>query len=204
MGSAVNDTRPPTEEQVSPPDPPPRESIIVPGTGAGSIQEAWKLAYPTIIGMLSTTVMWTIDSIFLGRVGKVELAAAGFGGMLIWTLYTFFVGGVHAVTTFVSQAKGAGNHRECSVFAWQGVYLALGGAVILTFFLWKMDWVLALAKPDEAVIQECLRCTVDLWPGALSPSDDAGGWHGDRDGQRLGVHSDSHSLSPAQDPSNLS
>ncbi len=36
--------------------------------------------------------------------------------LVIWTLYTFFVGIVHSVTTFVSQAKGAGNHKECSIF----------------------------------------------------------------------------------------
>lgn len=143
------------------------ESIMVPGARPGSATEAWKLAYPTIIGMLSTTVMWTIDTMMLGRVGKVELAAAGFGGLVIWTLYTFFVGGVHAVTTFVSQAKGAGRVRECSLFAWQGVYLALGGAVILSFFIWKFDWILALAKPDEAVIAECLAYSRVRMTGAF-------------------------------------
>ncbi len=144
-----------------------RESIIVPGTRPGSIKEAWKLAYPTIIGMLSTTVMWTVDTMLLGRIGKVELAAAGFGGMIIWTLYTFFVGGVHAVTTFVSQAKGARHQRDCSLFAWQGVYLALGGAVFLAFFLWKFDWLLALAKPDESVIADCLAYSRMRMTGAF-------------------------------------
>lgn len=143
------------------------ESLIVPGTRPGSVSEAWKLAYPTIIGMLSTTVMWTIDAMLLGRIGKVEMAAAGLGGVIIWTLYTFFVGGVHAVTTFVSQAKGAGNHRECSVFTWQGIYLALAGAIILAVFLWKFDWILALAGPDEAVINHCLRYSRARMTGAF-------------------------------------
>ncbi len=143
------------------------ESIMVPGARPGSVTEAWKLAYPTIIGMLSTTVMWTVDTMLLGRVGKVELAAAGFGGLVIWTLYTFFVGGVHAVNTFVSQAKGAGRLRECAVFTWQGIYLALAGAIILSFFLWKFDWILALAKPDEAVIAECLAYSRVRMTGAF-------------------------------------
>ncbi len=144
-----------------------QESIVVPGTPPGSVREAWKLAYPTIIGMLSTTVMWTVDTMLLGRVGKVELAAGGFGGLIIWTLYTFFVGGVHAVTTFVSQAKGAGKPRECAIFAWQGIYLALAGAIVLAFFLWKLDWILALARPDEAVIHECLRYSRARMTGAF-------------------------------------
>jgi MATE family multidrug resistance protein len=135
----------------------PRESIIVPGARAGSFGEAWRLAYPNIIGMLSTTVMWTVDTMMLGRVGKVELAAAGFGGVLVWTLYTFFVGVVQGVSTFVSQAKGGGRLRECSLFAWQGIYLAVAGALILSLFLWKMDWILALARPEPEVVVECLK-----------------------------------------------
>jgi len=134
-------------------------SLMVPGARAGSIREAWLLAYPTIIGMLSATVMWTVDTMMLGRVGKVELAAAGFGGVLIWTLFTFFVGVVQGVSTFVSQAKGGGRLRECSIFAWQGLYLSIAGALVLTIFLWQMDKILALAGPAPDVVTECLRYT---------------------------------------------
>jgi len=133
------------------------ESIVVPGTAAGSVREAWKLAFPTIIGQLSTTLMWTADTILLGRVGKVEIAAAGLGGVLIWTLYTFFVGGVHAVNTFVAQAKGGGRPRECSVFAWQGIYFSIAGSAVLLLVAWKFDWLLSLARPAPEVIEECLR-----------------------------------------------
>jgi len=143
-------------------------SIIVPGARAGSVKEAWKLAYPTVIGMFSATLMWTVDTMMLGRVGKVELAAAGFGGVLVWTLYTFFVGVVQGVSTFVSQAKGGGRLRECSHFAWQGLYLAFFSAILLSLFLWKMDWILALAGPDPDVIEECLRYSRARMAGASS------------------------------------
>jgi MATE family multidrug resistance protein len=133
------------------------DSIIVPGAKAGSVMEAWKLTYPTVIGMLSATLMWTVDTMMLGRVGKVELAAAGFGGVLIWTLYTFFVGIVQGVATFVSQAKGGGRLRECSIYAWQGLYLSVAGALVLSIFFWQMDFILNLAKPAPDVIAECLR-----------------------------------------------
>lgn len=143
------------------------ESLVVPGARPGSVREAWRLAYPTIIGMMSTTIMWTVDAILLGHVGKIELAAGGFGGLVIWALYTFFVGSVQAVNTFVSQSKGAGRLRECSVFTWQGIYLSLGGAVILAFFLWKFDWILALARPEPEVIRECLRYSQARMTGAF-------------------------------------
>jgi multidrug resistance protein, MATE family len=134
-----------------------RESIVVPGTRPGSVMEAWKLAAPTIIAQMATTMMWAVDTIMLGHVGKVEMAAAGFGGTIIWTLYTFFVGGVQAVSTFVSQAKGGGRLRECSVFTWHGIYLSLAASLLLMLAMWKFDWILALARPDPDVIHECLR-----------------------------------------------
>jgi MATE family multidrug resistance protein len=130
---------------------------MVPGTRAGSYREAWKLAYPTIIGMISSTVMWTVDTVMLGRVGKVELAAGGFGGVLVFTLSTIFVGMVQGVGTFVAQAKGAGRIRDCARFTWQGLYLSVAGALVMTLFLWKMDDILALAGPAPDVAHECVR-----------------------------------------------
>ncbi len=141
-------------------------SIIVPGARAGSMKEAWKLAYPTVIAMLSATLMWTVDTMMLGRVGKVELAAAGFGGVLIWTLYTFFVGIMQGVSTFVSQAKGGGRLRECSIFAWQGLYLAVPAAALLGLFFWQMPRILELAGPAPDVIAESLRYTRARLTGA--------------------------------------
>ncbi|MCB1164142.1 MATE family efflux transporter [bacterium] len=132
-------------------------SIIVPGVAAGSMAEAWRLAYPTVIGMFSATLMWTVDTILLGHVGKVPLAAAGFGGVLVWTLYTFFVGTVQGVNTFVAQAKGAGRPHDCALFAWQGLWVAVGATGLLALLYWQMPRILALAGPEAAVEAECLR-----------------------------------------------
>lgn len=133
------------------------DSIVVPGTRAGTMTEAWRLAWPTIVGNLAVTAMWTADTIFLGQIGKVELAAAGFGGVLIFTLYTFFIGLVNAVNTFVSQAKGAGKPEECGAFAWQGLWVSLAAAVLLLFAMWHFDLLLAIAGPDADVATECVR-----------------------------------------------
>ena len=47
-------------------------------------REISRLAYPTILTMLSQTLMWTIDTALLGRVSSTALAAAGLGGMITW------------------------------------------------------------------------------------------------------------------------
>ena len=53
---------------------------------AGSYRQSWTLAYPAILTMISQTVMWTVDSAMVGHIGKIELAAVGLGGILVFTL----------------------------------------------------------------------------------------------------------------------
>ena len=62
------------------------------------------LASPTILTMLSQTLMWTVDTALLGRVDSVSLAAAGLGGMLTWATYSLFNNLSRITGTFVSQA----------------------------------------------------------------------------------------------------
>ncbi|MCB1182857.1 hypothetical protein KDM41_05445, partial [bacterium] len=45
-------------------------------------REILALATPTILTMLSQTLMWTVDTALIGRVNSVSLAAVGLGGML--------------------------------------------------------------------------------------------------------------------------
>lgn len=99
---------------------------------AGSYRESWSLAYPAIITMVSETVMWTVDAAMVGHVGKTELAAVGLGGLLVWTLSSFFVGLSHSVSTFVAQSYGARRLPECATWLWNGLYIGLiSGACVL-------------------------------------------------------------------------
>jgi len=117
----------------------------------GSYREVWHLSYPAILTMISQTVMWTVDAAMVGHVGKVELAAVGLGGILVWTLYSFFVGLTSAVNTFVSQSYGAGEFRRCGVYLWQGLYIALGASVVLLIARAFAPQALALLGPAAAV-----------------------------------------------------
>lgn len=102
--------------------------------------------------MISQTVMWTVDAAMVGRVGKAELAAVGLGGLLVWTLYSFFVGLTSAVNTFVAQADGAGEPRRCGVFLWQGLYGSLVAAVVIYVFRAFAGETLAVMRPSPEVL----------------------------------------------------
>jgi MATE family, multidrug efflux pump len=61
----------------------------------------------------------------VGRLGATELAAVGFGGVWLWTTFSFLFGSTTGVQTFVSQTHGAGEPRRCGFWAWQGLYVSL-------------------------------------------------------------------------------
>lgn len=89
---------------------------------AGGIREVAVLAFPAVLQTLSDTLMHVTDSAVVGRLGVTELAAVGFGGVWLWTLLVIFFGTGNGTQTFVSQAFGAGERRECGRWTWQAIY----------------------------------------------------------------------------------
>jgi MATE family multidrug resistance protein len=118
----------------------------------GGFRELVHLSYPVVLTHISMTLMGVIDSAMVGRLGASQLAAVGFGGVWIWTLFTLFMGTANSVQTFVSQHWGAKDDRACGFWAWQGLYAlipatAVGAAV---FFL-QLEALLDLMAPSAAV-----------------------------------------------------
>ncbi|MBI4721324.1 MAG: MATE family efflux transporter, partial [Chitinivibrionia bacterium] len=111
----------------------------------------WRIAYPAILTNISQTIMWTVDSAMVGHVGTVELAAVGLGGIMVWTIHSFFVGLTYSVSTYVSQYYGAGRYRDCARNLWQGLYIAAAaGAIILV--MREFDPLIArILKPADDV-----------------------------------------------------
>ena len=93
--------------------------------------EIMALATPTILTMLSQTLMWTVDTALIGRVNSVSLAAVGLGGMLTWATYSLFNNLSRITGTFVSQSHGRQDHQNVAHYAWQGVYIAIIAGLVL-------------------------------------------------------------------------
>ncbi len=120
----------------------------------GGVRQVAHLAYPVILTHMSITLMGVVDSAMVGRLGATELAAVGFGGIWLWTLFNGFIGAATGVQTFVAQKLGAGHPQECGRWVWQGFYalipLAACAAVILHF---NVDALMRLLAPSEGVQQ---------------------------------------------------
>jgi len=134
------------------PAPPPVDSAPAPG----SYREIWALAWPAILTLISQTVMWTVDAAMVGHVGKVELAAVGLGGILIWTLYSAFVGLTTSVNTFVAQACGAGQPRRAGRYLAQGLYLALAASALVLLIRTRTGAMVDIMGPSMEVRPLCV------------------------------------------------
>ncbi len=94
-------------------------------------REILALATPTILTMLSQTLMWTVDTALIGRVDSISLAAVGLGGILTWATYSLFNNLSRITGTFVSQSHGRDDRDMVANYAWQGVYIAVFTGFIL-------------------------------------------------------------------------
>ncbi|MBW2231540.1 MAG: MATE family efflux transporter [Deltaproteobacteria bacterium] len=132
------------EQPISRPGPPDSRP-----TDRGSVREVAVLAYPVVLTQLSMTTMGVVDSAMVGRLGSTELAAVGFGGIWMWTIFCGFIGTSTGLQTFISQAHGADEPERCGAWAWQGAWslvpLTLLCAVVFSL---NVDTLLAWLAPS--------------------------------------------------------
>jgi MATE family multidrug resistance protein len=123
--------------------------------GALRVREAGqitRLAWPTVLAMLSHTFMWLVDSALLGRYATVDLAASGLGGVVTWTAYSLFNNLSRINGTFVSQAHGKGDDRAIGDYTWQGLYVALICGLLLQAGGYAADHALTWTRNDPEVL----------------------------------------------------
>ncbi len=107
----------------------------------GSLRERWireggygellTLAIPLILSTGAWSVQHFVDRMFLTWYSPEAIAAAMPAGILNFTLMSFFLGTAGYVNTFVAQYYGAQRYERIGPAVWQGVYVALIGAVLI-------------------------------------------------------------------------
>ncbi len=79
------------------------------------IKKTLELAYPVIIGQLGFIMMGVVDSIMVGSVGAVPLAAASVGNSLFILISIVGLGISISVTPLVAIAVGGKRYEECGI-----------------------------------------------------------------------------------------
>lgn len=101
------------------------------------LREVVKMAGPVMLGAVSFAIMDFVDRVFVSSLGMDHLAAVGSSGIWAYTLGMFFLGIAGCVSTFVAQSLGRGKFKNCSHYAWQGIYISMAaGSVAL--IMWPL------------------------------------------------------------------
>ena len=110
------------------------------------------LAVPIILGQVSQMLMGAIDSLMIGQVGTVPLAASAFAGSVFAFFYVSGLGLCFPVAVLVSRAQGAGQPKECGEWLRHGLALATatGGAALVAMELLGTQ-LGRLGQPPEVV-----------------------------------------------------
>ncbi len=128
------------------------------------------LAFPIIVGQVSQMLMGITDSVMIGRVGTVPLAASAFAGSIFGVVFMLGIGLLIPVAVLVSRAHGAGDDAEGGQWLRHGVVLSvltgIAGAAIMGVLGWQIHWfgqapeVVAVVGPYYALIAVSLVPTL--------------------------------------------
>ena len=107
-----------------------------------------RLAAPLIIGQLATIGIWTSDTIAMGRIDSVSLAAGALASRYFQPLYFLALGISLAVGPLVAQGIGAGDERQVRRAFRQGMAIAVALGTITVPLLFVGEEVLVALGQD--------------------------------------------------------
>lgn len=110
------------------------------------------LAVPIVVGQVGQTLMGLTDSLMIGRIGKVPLAAAAFANGVCNLVYIAGVGLLLPVAVLTARAHGARQPRECAEYLRHGLALALAiSAGVAALLLVTRTQLHHFGQPPEVV-----------------------------------------------------
>lgn len=100
---------------------------------SGSPREVAYVAWPIVVSMLSYTAMGVCDTLFVGWLGKTELAAVGIATTAFFLVNALFLGTLRGVKVVSAQLSGADRPAAAVAAGWAGAALAVpfGGIVVV-------------------------------------------------------------------------
>jgi MATE family multidrug resistance protein len=115
------------------------------------------LAGPLAAANLAMMAMAVTNTVMVGRLGAMPLAAAGLGGMLYFTLGVILQGVVSVVAPLAAHSLGAGNRAAAGRTAGASLVLAALLAVPLIAIMISLDRLLLALGYDAALAAEIGR-----------------------------------------------
>ncbi len=96
---------------------------------AAGYREILKIAVPLILSTSAWSIQHFVDRMFLTWYSPEAIAAAMPAGIFNFMIMTLFIGTASYINTFVAQYFGAKQFRSIGPIVWQGLYIAIIGAI---------------------------------------------------------------------------
>ncbi len=146
------------ESQMQPVDPQNQRLCGAAGSDIGAeLRATLALAAPLAAANLAQMAMAVTNTVMVGRLGAMPLAAAGLGGMIYFTIGVMLQGILFAVAPLAAHALGGGDRRAAGRIAGAGLLLAVLLALPFVAALTSIDRLLEWLGYDTALAAEIGR-----------------------------------------------
>ncbi|KJK46071.1 multidrug transporter [Streptomyces sp. NRRL F-4428] len=126
-----------------------------------------KLAFPLILTNFAYVALTTVDIVMLGRLGAVEIAAAGLAIALFNQLRTTGTGLVTGVSNLVAEARVRDDRKRVGALLFAGFFWATVCGVVFCVALMLIGPLLVLLGQDPTVVDKAGEFLMVLAPGML-------------------------------------
>lgn len=118
------------------------------------IKHTLNLAYPVIIGQLGHIMMGVVDSLMVGRIGAVPLAASSIAGGIFFLIFVVGLGISFAISPLVAIAVGARQQEQGVSILENGLVLNIVTGFIITIILFfGADLIFYFDQPKDVALQ---------------------------------------------------
>lgn len=116
------------------------------------VKRSSHLAMPLIAAALAQVGMEVVDTIVMGKLGPLGLAAGALGGVIFIILLVVGTGMITGVSVLVARAHSAKQTRRVTRIVWQGLWLSAIFSIPFSIILWFSPWfLLKIGEPEEIV-----------------------------------------------------
>ena len=115
------------------------------------LEETIKLAVPVVIGQLGHVMLGLTDSIMVGKIGAVPLAASSLVNSIVYLVLVFGFGMTLAITPLVSIARGRGQKDQCGIIMRQSLLLNTVVTLVIFSGLLILAHMIKYLNQEEAV-----------------------------------------------------
>ncbi len=115
------------------------------------------LALPLAAGQISQMLIALADTLMVGRLGVLPLAAATFANNVLYVPFIFGLGFSMSISIRVSQARGAGDQAAARTALRHGLYLSLAVGALTMLGVWVIEPFLGLFRQEPEIIRAVPR-----------------------------------------------